>query len=150
MLVAHKVRSRAPKLQVVWRGPYVIVGTVHERVYLVRRLGADSGRDERVHVRRLRRYADQYINVTEELITQAHFDDDEFVVGGIQGWKPDDEDGVRLKIKWVGYGPDWCTWEPIASLFQDIPHMVRNYVSNCQQESEVLRQWLRDNVQGAV
>ena len=145
VLVARKVRSNSPKLQVVWRGPYVIAGTVHKRVYQVRRLGATSGTLEEVHVRRLRRYADRSLNVTEALVNQAHYDDDEFLVEGIIEWKPDNTHGVLLKVKWSGYNDEWDTWEPIDSLYRDVPQMIKVYMSTCPPGDSLLKQWLRDN-----
>ena len=150
VLVARRVRGTAPKLQVVWKGPHVIVGTVHGRVYKVKRLGAEEETAEEVHVRRLRRYADPSLNVTERLVKQAHYDEGEFVVEEIVGWKADDDQEVQLLIKWFGYGAEWATWEPIASLYKDIPVMTRNYVARHVHESEVVKHWLRSNASGAV
>ena len=59
VLVARKRRGPAPKLQVIWRGPYQVVGTVHSRVFQVRPLGATGGAVQEVHVRCMHRYADR-------------------------------------------------------------------------------------------
>ena len=150
VLVARKVRSRTPKLRVIWKGPYRVVGTVHERVYEVQRLGATEGRVEQVHVRRMRRYADRQLNVTRELVDQVHFDDEEFPVKDILGWRMTDNYGLQLKVRWLGYGPEWDSWEPIDDLARDIHVIVRQFVSEHQQESDSLQHWLRDNCSGAV
>ena len=42
---------------------------------------------------------------------------------------------VAFLIKWKGYGPSYDTWEPVATLKEDIPSELQAYISQCAHTS---------------
>ena len=143
VLVARKVPSRPSKLHVVWRGPFKVVGTKNDRVYIIAALDQQQQRTEEVHVRRLRRYTERMINVTEDLQQQVNFDDESFNVDCFLGYRRvRDERDFLIQVRWIGFNEAWDTWEPIGQLKADVPQLVQRYVQDHVEETPALRRWL--------
>ena len=119
------------KLRIKWLGPYRVVDTVNEWVYVLenvvtlRRLSA--------HVQRLRIYADSQLNITEDIKNQAAYDD-KFFVQELVDWREDDDGRLQLRVSWLGFTASEDTWEPIQSLHEDQPDMVEQYLRGIQAE----------------
>ncbi len=83
------------------------------------------------HARMLRLFADQALDVTEELRRQIQHDDNAwYIVAEIRDWRKLPRKSVELLVRWEGFDEDSDTWEPIASLYKDVPAMVKDFVAS--------------------
>ena len=39
-----------------------------------------------------------------------------------------DADGIKLKVRWLGFDEAHDSWEPIATLTEDVPDLVEEYL----------------------
>ena len=122
------------KLLVTWIGPYQVIGA-DEYSFRVRHLV--TGVESDVHSSRLKFYADDSFDVTEEI--REHVAAQGIILGVTEikehRWSKDRK-CMELKVQWKGLEPIEDSWEPLASLFKDIPDMVRNYAAQ-QQDSKL-------------
>ena len=100
LLVAAPV-ARA-KFRVKWMGPYRIVETLNEYVYVVE--DVVTARRKSVHVQRLRLYAEASFQVTEDVQNQAAYDDQTHVEN-IVDWRETDDALLELRVRWLGFTP---------------------------------------------
>ena len=125
-----------------WFGPYRVIGTVTPHVYQVQLVGGTADTRRRVHVRRMKRYADRLLNVTERLVDQVHFDMEQFDVDRIVEWRRLPNDKYELRIRWLGYEASWDTWEPLSQVKADVPEMVNRFIRQHTATEPALRRYL--------
>ncbi len=122
-------RVEPDKLSVRWAGPMRVVRVLSNWTFEVEDLV--RGRRAIRHARMLRLFADQALDVTEELRRQIQHDDGAwFVVSEIRDWRKQPRKPVELLVRWEGFDDDSDSWEPIASLYKDVPVIVRDFVSS--------------------
>ena len=141
VLVAKAIRTRHHKLNVKWMGPYVVTDTVSPHVFVVQLIGGNQRTKRRVHARRLKRYSDRLLNVTQRLVNQAHFDLEEFEVETIKDIRHRNGE-YELKIGWLGYEEYWDTWEPLIQMLADIPRIVHRFLGEHVARNPDLRRFL--------
>ena len=113
------------KLQPFWQGPFRVVDTVSDWVYVVESLG--TGRSKEVHCARIMLYAEKDLGVTANLRLAAEHDEvplvDHFVAhrAGPAG-------NFEILVRWLGFEEANDTWEPLHRLLEDVPAMIRSYV----------------------
>ena len=116
------VAGREPrKLQPFWQGPYRVVYTVNPWVYVVQDLVTSAQRE--VHVCRIRRYADSQFQVTASIRLAAEYDQVAHVADILAHRRQDGQ--ILLRVRWLGFDPGDDTWEPVPSLVEDVPALVR-------------------------
>ena len=60
------------------------------------------------------------------------------------GHEVDDTHGVfTLRVRWMGFGPEWDTDEPIHNMVEDVPHMVEDYLHQ-HADDEVCARYLQE------
>ena len=150
VLVARSVKSRNPKLNVKWVGPYVVVDTESPYIMVVQKVGGTRETRKKVHVRRIKRYADRLLNVTEELVEQLHFDQEKFPVETFVDWRRDVNHELEVRVRWRGYDAGWDTWEPLVRMLEDVPSITRRYMHEHVEEDPMFRQLLVDGLSGEV
>ena len=113
------------KLRVRWLGPYRVVDTINERVFVIE----DIIRHKRtsVHGQRLQYYADNNLNLTQDLRNQAAYDD-KYWVSKFVDWRIDDDDQLQLRIRWQGFMANEDTWEDPDRMHADVPVMLISYL----------------------
>ena len=120
------------KLSARWTGPWKVVRTENDWVYVVEHLL--SKKEKTVHIQRLRFYSDKHLNIDVNLKeTLLHNSPvDEYVVKGIVGHRYDAQQNLELQIQWLGFETHEATWEPYDRLVHDIPAMVQRYMEREQ------------------
>ena len=81
-----------------------------------------------VHARRLEFYADANLNVTEEVRTQIQYQVGENEVERFTDHRRQPRHGWQLRVRWWGYGEAEDTWESVATMVDDTPVSVHEYV----------------------
>ena len=122
---------RRNKLRVKWLGPYKVVDTINERVFVIQDICTQ--RRSSVHGQRLRYYADSALQLTEDLRMQAAYDDQHWVSDFID-WRISDEDELELRIRWQGFEANEDTWEDPVRLHDDVPAMLLTYLRTIRPE----------------
>ncbi|ETO62785.1 hypothetical protein F444_19374 [Phytophthora nicotianae P1976] len=113
------------KLLVTWIGPYQIVrADVHS--FVIRHL--ITGVETDVHASRLKYYADKSYQVTEEVREHVASQGIVLAVDELKEhrWCPT-KNGYDILVSWKGLEPIEDSWEPLQSLWKDIPVLVRVY-----------------------
>jgi hypothetical protein len=132
VLVAAPV-TRA-KFRVKWMGPFRIVDTLNEYVYVVE--DVVTSRRKSVHVQRLRMFAEADFQLTEDIRNQAAYDDQTHLEN-IVDWRETDEALLELRVRWLGFTPAEDTWEPIDRLHEDQPELVERFLRQVQRECDL-------------
>ena len=87
----------------------------------------------------LRIFADRSLNITEELRRQLQHDDGAwFIVSEIRDWRKQPRKLIELLVRWEGFDDDSDSWEPISSLYKDVPVLVRDFVLSCGDDPRTL------------
>lgn len=119
-------QKNGPKLLATWVGPYQVVaeGQYH---FTVRDLLTSAEMD--VHPSRLKFYADNKFQVTEELIDEISRQGLVLHVKKLSShrWHAEKMD-FEILVEWRGLEAIENSWELLSSLGQDIPVLVQQYV----------------------
>lgn len=119
------VAGRDPhKLQPFWQGPFRVIDTVNPWVYVVEDLVTAARRE--VHVCRIRKYADSDLRVTAAIRLAAEHDQVAHV-SDISAHRLQDGE-YYLCVRWLGFEEADNTWEPIYTLLEDVPAIVKSYM----------------------
>ena len=145
MLTAEKNQAnpvRNHKVGMFWQGPYEVVGAVGPTKYEVKLLGDDKV--VTVHWKVMRRLAGPEFSPDEEVIASALHDRQRFLVDRFVDWIIE-EGEAELLVHWKHHGEEERTWEPLWQLLEDVPQMVKTYVSRIEDVN--LTQALEDDIQ---
>lgn len=116
-------RVSASKLQVIWRGPYRVVDTKSDFVYVLEHLV--TKKQHAVHASRMKFYHDKDLNITEEVLSHTVKQGMLMDVDKLQSikWNPDSK-RFEIQVSWLGF-EDWETsWESFSSLVKDVPLLI--------------------------
>ena len=94
VLVAAPV-ARA-KFKIKWMGPFRIVETLNDYVYVVE--DVVTNRRKSVHVQRLRLYAEASFQLTEDIRTQTAYDDQTHIETLVD-WRETDDALLELRVR---------------------------------------------------
>lgn len=90
-----------------------------------------TGVETNVHASRLKYYADKDYEVTEEV--REHVASQGIVLSVAElkehRWSPNRK-GYEILVSWKGLEPIEDSWEPLSSLWKDIPIMIRAYATS--------------------
>jgi hypothetical protein len=109
-----------------WTGPYRVLRKVHPYLFEIESLVTGACRT--VHATYLRFYEDSSLQVTAEIKAQAAHDDQGFVIEGFLGHRLV-RNSPQLLVSWLGFPNSENSWEPAHRLFQDVPALLRAYVT---------------------
>lgn len=114
------------KLLVTWVGPYVIT-RANKYSFTVKHLL--TGNETDVHASRLKFYADSNLEVTEEL--QEHVASQGIILCVDEllehRWNNATNE-FEILVSWKGLESIENSWEPLISLYKDIPVLVERYI----------------------
>jgi hypothetical protein len=119
-------RDRRHKLQMKWLGPRRVVDTVNDLVYVIEDL-LTSERSV-AHATRLKFYADAAFELTADARDQIAYDERGLCVERIAGWR-NTEAGLQLRVHWLGFEPGDATWEPLLTLWEDVPDLIQEFAA---------------------
>ncbi|KAH9089265.1 hypothetical protein Ae201684P_001468 [Aphanomyces euteiches] len=117
VLVGHVTRH-ANKLTLHWRGPSKIVRVVTDYVMETQELVPPYDLSLH-HAYRLKMYCEGGRDVSEDLADHIAF--------GNEGFH-------QALVYWLGLDEDEASWEPVQSLYEDIPVIFRRWVNQSQDE----------------
>ena len=131
-----------------WTGPHEVIGAVNAFAFETRPLGAKAGtRPLIAHIVRIRRFSNAALGTEADrqaLLDAARRDFPQNFVKSIVGHRVDQAHGVfTLKVRWLGWGPQEDTYEPIHTLAADAPHFVEDYLSQ-HREDETCARYLQE------
>ncbi|ETP13878.1 hypothetical protein F441_11108 [Phytophthora nicotianae CJ01A1] len=120
-------KLHANKLRVMWIGPYRVVGSI-DYYFTVEHLV--SGKTMDVHPSRLNLYADDSLNVNEDLINHIASQGTLLAVEAIMGHRLNaDMQAYEVKVKWLGLETIEDSWEPLKTMSQDVPQLLLQYAN---------------------
>jgi hypothetical protein len=127
VLVAKREFHAGEKLTLRWRGPVCIVGTLSDHLYEVEDLR--FGRVTSVHSSRLQFYSDASLDVSTDLLAHIAHNNQGFDVRDLLDVRYDAESkSYCVLVSWLGFKDADNTWEPLANLLQDTPHLVSRFL----------------------
>ena len=127
-------RTDPDKLSMRWAGPMQVTRVIDNWTFEVRDLV--HGRLALRHAQMLKPYADADLDVTAQLRESLQHDDgSSFRVQDIISWRKQQRQEVELLVRWVGFDEATDSWQPFATLAQDVPDIVRNYCNLHMQEA---------------
>ncbi|CEP03568.1 hypothetical protein PBRA_009453 [Plasmodiophora brassicae] len=142
VLNAKAVLGPAQKLAAHWRGPYRVVRRINDQVYELEDI-LTSRRFE-AHTQRIRRYADEDLNVTVELKQQLQQADQKLLVDDLLDCRLDrDTHELQIQVAWSGFELSEATWEPAARIAEDVPQLLPELIRKLgddHQHAEALSQ----------
>ena len=113
---------RHSKLDVTWTGLHEVVGAVNPFVYEVRPCVPEQGKRKPavVHVVRMRRFANAPLGTPADAREIERHDYPNNFVQQLLDHRMDN-DGLKIKVRWLGFDATHDSWEPLAGLAQDVP-----------------------------
>lgn len=117
------------KLQFIWRGPFKVVGTCSDYVFVIEHL--TTRRQYKVHASRLKFYHDKSLAITTDL--EEHVDTQGFLfdVDALKDFHWNTEiKQWEFRVSWKGFEESEDTWEPFTVLLKDIPQMLHDFLKH--------------------
>ena len=141
VLVAQAVKTS--KLAMTWSGPHEVVRSVNKFVYLVRPCVPEQGKrkPQRVHVVRMRRFANAALGTQADAqqIEQAALQDFPDNIPERLCEHKVEEQGLVIRVRWLGFDATHDSWEALAQLAEDVPEMVEAYLYKRRAEPRCAR-----------
>ena len=125
VLVAIPQSKIRNKMQVIWKGPMMIVEVLTDWIFKVQCL--DSEKTEIVHSQRLRFYSETLHESVLEYV-QTNEDDSEFYQVDYFVDIRSSKSGYEILVHWLGFTEHERTWEPILSLYEDTPLLLPDFL----------------------
>ncbi|ETV82011.1 hypothetical protein H257_05537 [Aphanomyces astaci] len=134
VLVARALQHPG-KLTLRWKGPFRVVKVVSDYLMEVQQL-VPPGATSLHHACRLHLYCEGGREVNDDLKTQIAFGDEGFYVEDLRDLRL--RDGVwEVLIKWLGLDDLESSWEPVLSIYEDVPVLFRRWTKARSNEDGV-------------
>ncbi len=132
VLRGTRERQRGRKPQLKWHGPFQVVRTLSNYLFVIKNLRSDA--TETAHGRRLKLFRNSDYMVTEELLNHLAYQDNELLL--IEEFLNirRRSNGVELEVKWQGFDDTETDWVFIETLREDVPVMLDEYLQQVQQQ----------------
>ncbi|KAH9115474.1 hypothetical protein LEN26_012978 [Aphanomyces euteiches] len=115
------------KLNVTWRGPAQVVKATSGWIFEIQNLITGIVRE--AHASRLKFYADESLNVDEELLSHVAHNADGHVVDHLVDCRFNPKTAAfEVLVSWRGLQEIENSWEPATNLQEDIPVVLKRYV----------------------
>jgi hypothetical protein len=108
-----------------WTGPYKLLECKSDWEYVIQHLV--TGDKFSAHSSRLKYYCDKDLNVTADLKFQITHDEMRYTVKNFSNHRSVDGN-FEFLTQWEGFDEEDSTWEPITTLFEDVPKLCQKYV----------------------
>ena len=120
------VRRPGRKLFLLWKGPFRITDVKNNYIFEVENI-IDNVKKV-IHGDRIRYYADNKLNITEEIKDQFAYDNASYEVEQFRDCRLNSESHqIELLVDWKGFSQTESTWEPLQNLWKDVPVLVQKY-----------------------
>ena len=128
--VWHHVRNT---LKVTWCGPAEVTGTVSNWVFKIKNL--ITGEEREAHASRLKFFRGSALKVTEELLAHIAHNGEGHVAETLQEARYNAaQKRHEILVKWRGLDKSEASWEPAATIYEDIPSAVRKFIADKAQD----------------
>ena len=125
-----------------WLGPRRVVDTLNEYVYVLEDILTLE--HSVAQASRLRKYADAQLQMTVDLREQILYEEQGLCVEAITGWR-NSESGIQLRVRWLGFEVADATWQPLATLYEDVPELIWEFAERrTSARDEILQDALED------
>jgi RNase H-like domain found in reverse transcriptase/Reverse transcriptase (RNA-dependent DNA polymerase)/Integrase core domain/Integrase zinc binding domain/Chromo (CHRromatin Organisation MOdifier) domain len=115
------------KLSPTWVGPRRIIAVRPHKVCLVEDLLTKS--QATVHVSHMRLYRDALQGTGVNMLKLAEFGDrQQYAVEKLLSIRTGPGDVLQIRVRWRGYTSRSDTWEPLDTLLDDVPELVREFL----------------------
>lgn len=121
----RRERGRKPSLR--WVGPYRVVAAKSEYIFVIQDLL--SGEEVESHGRRLKMFRNKDFEITEELKDYLRYQQGELLVIDRFDDIRERQENVELLVKWKGFGEEESDWVEYASLKEDVPTLINEYLN---------------------
>lgn len=128
--IDHKL-DRVSKLQCTWKGPYIISAVIDNWVYEVTDLRTfpAKGKKSEVHAIRLRPFAGNRLNVTEDLVQQIEYSISMFRVSQIHRVRFLNK-RFEFLVQWRGLTQPDSTWTNALTIYARAPKEFKEFVDS--------------------
>ncbi|GMF46846.1 unnamed protein product [Phytophthora fragariaefolia] len=124
------------KLRVMWVGPYRVIGSP-DYYFTVEHLVNGTTTD--VHPSRLKFYADDSLNVNEEMIDHIASQETMMTVEEVVEHRMNhDMQAYEVKVRWLGVEAIEDSWEPIKTMSEDVPKLLLQYANDANDDDLLL------------
>jgi hypothetical protein len=124
------------KTRNLWSGPARITAKINDRLFETTNLVSNITRQH--HADFLKRYSDKHLTVTKQLRDFIAHGGGAAIITRIGNHRLNGRTW-ELQIFWQGYPDDEATWEPLQTINQDAPVLVRRYINSIE-NPEIKRQ----------
>jgi transposase InsO family protein len=132
------VEGRRSKVSPTWVGPRRVISLRPHKVCLVESL-LTKARTE-VHVSHMRLYRDSLNGTASDMTALAEYGDRRFyAVERVVDLREGPSKAFEAQVRWKGFTAKSDTWEPLLQLYEDIPEMVRSFLSDRRQKPSTRR-----------
>ena len=122
------------KYKLKWTGPHQISESISPNVYKIQLL---DGKEITTHAARLELYEkandEKPFHPAPELLALYRADAGELEVEKFLGLRRRKNE-FEVKIRWLGFGPEDDTWEPVMTMADDLPVAFRKYLDESGSE----------------
>jgi hypothetical protein len=139
------VRRPGRKLFLLWKGPFRVTDVKNNYIFEVENIIDNTKRV--VHGDRVRFFADDQLNITEEIKDQFTYDNASYEVEQFRDCRLNtDTHQVEFLVDWKGFSQTESTWEPLQNLWKDVPALVQRYHKSLKLSSHPLADMVLDNL----
>ena len=124
--VLYAEHKKHTKLDYTWLGPAVVTAMVTPLVFSIRPYTLYESEVRDMHISRLRRFAGNQLNVTEQLRLAIERDHPDNIVGKIVGHEVINGT-LWMKCRWRGFTAELDSLQTAAILSEDCPDKVKEY-----------------------
>jgi hypothetical protein len=118
------------KLKFQWLGPQVVVDVLTTHVFLVKDLV--SNKEANVHVSRIIPFEEGKLLSEEGIKQQAAYINKGYEIQKIVRAR-EQNGSIQLEIEWFGFTPEFNSWEPAKTIWEDAPEMFTAFVTKSDQ-----------------
>ncbi len=136
--------SDGNKLWITWLGPYKVT---RADTYSYRIQHLLTGEEKDVHASRLKFYADEHLEVSEELLDHISMQGIKLKINGFKEHRWNDQkNDFEFFVSWQGLEDIENSWEPMATMLKDVPTIVEKYIGDKGEEKlQTHAEFLRAN-----
>jgi hypothetical protein len=126
VLIATVVEHLPSKLKARWNGPYQIIDAVSTHVYCVQHCYLAEN-EQLVHIARMKLFIGTVIPNSTTCITQSAYDSSTYTYEKFVDID-NNERGLVLLVKWLGFQDNENTWETLSSCYDHNPELVKQFI----------------------
>jgi hypothetical protein len=133
------------KLSLLWKGPFRITDTLNGYIFQVENI--INGVRRIVHGDRIRYFADDQLKISEEIKDQFAYDNASYEVEQFTGCRinPNTQQ-IEFLVDWKGFSQAESSWEPLQTLWADVPNAVQRYHKTLKQSGHALADMVLEEI----